>query len=168
MPVFKHAFQMVSSPYKNALYAIGGWDGYTYTNVIFKFQCMGDINACRWTKSETTLRFGRSDFVAIPIPYSLADKLCSTDRTTAKPPNSTTKPTDQCDFYDWIGDGECDDATNNAECNYDGGDCCDDEWIGDGECDDATNNVECGYDGGDCCGDDVKTDHCDECICYQT
>ena len=42
------------------------------------------------------------------------------------------------------------------------------DWIGDGECDDATNNAECGYDGGDCCGDDVETDFCNECICHQT
>ena len=124
---------MVSSPDKKALYAIGGWDGYNYTNVIFKFQCMGDINTCRWTKSETTLRFGRGDFVAIPIPNSLADKLCSTD---------LANPTDLCDGNkDWIGDGYCDDATNNAEC---------------------------GYDGGDCCGDDVNTEYCNECICHQT
>ena len=76
---------MVSSPDKKALYAIGGWVGITYndgsdggsiSNEIFKFHCTGGIDTCRWTKSETTLRFGRSDFVAIPIPNSLADKLC--------------------------------------------------------------------------------------------
>ena len=67
---------MVSSPDKKALYAIGGEDGSSWTNDIFKFYCSGNIDTCRWTKSETTLRFGRSDFVAIPIPNSLADKLC--------------------------------------------------------------------------------------------
>ena len=134
---------MVSSPDKKALYAIGGEDGSSWTNDIFKFHCTGDINTCRWTKSETTLRFGRREFVAIPIPNSLADKLCSTDRTT--PATTTTDPmdpTEQCDFY-----------------NY---------YIGDGYCDDVTNLPECNHDGGDCCGDDVKTDYCNECICYQT
>ena len=28
-----------------------------------------------------------------------------------------------CAYPDWIGDGECDDETNNALCNFDGGDC---------------------------------------------
>ena len=73
LPVFKYAFQMVSSPDKKALYAIGG-SGSLYE--ISKFHCPGDIDTCRWTKSEKTLKFGRSNFVAIPIPYSLADKLC--------------------------------------------------------------------------------------------
>ena len=129
---------MVSSQNKKALYAIGGYYDDGSTNDIYKFHCPGDINTCRWTKSETTLRFGRSDFVAIPIPYSLADKLCSTDRTTP----ATTTTTHPCNY------------------NY--------EWIGDGLCDDETNFVECGYDGGDCCGDDVKTNYCNACICHST
>ena len=29
-------------------------------------------------------------------------------------------------------------------------------WIGDGFCDDDTNNAACEYDGGDCCGDSVN------------
>ena len=78
LPVDKRRFQMVSSPDKKALYAIGGWDGsISRTNVIYKFHCPGDIiNTCRWTKSETTLRYARSDFVAIAIPNSVSDKLC--------------------------------------------------------------------------------------------
>ena len=32
-----------------------------------------------------------------------------------------------CIYTSWIGDGECDDLTNNAECNWDGGDCCPDQ-----------------------------------------
>ena len=35
---------------------------------------------------------------------------------------STT--THQCTKSDWIGDGFCDDETNNPECDYDGDDCC--------------------------------------------
>ena len=34
-------------------------------------------------------------------------------------------------------------------------------WIGDGYCDDVTNNEECQWDGGDCCGDNVNTQYCD-------
>ena len=87
-----------------------------------------------------------------------------------------------------IGDGFCNDETNNADCNYDGGDCCvnvntdhciecicyyEDNCVlgytptvvGDGFCNDETNNANCNYDGGDCCVN-VNADHCTECKCY--
>ena len=32
-------------------------------------------------------------------------------------------------------------------------------------CDDANNNVECFFDGGDCCFN-IQSVMCDECICY--
>ena len=38
--------------------------------------------------------------------------------------------------------------------------------IGDGVCNDETNNEGCSYDGGDCCGSNVITQYCTECICY--
>ena len=73
-----------------------------------------------------------------------------------------------------IGDGYCNDETNNADCNYDGGDCCKSNvysqhctecicyfqenclagvhpLVGNGDCNDETNNEDCNYDGGDCC-----------------
>ena len=37
--------------------------------------------------------------------------------------------------------------------------------IGDGICDDESNNIDCGFDGGDCCLDLVVTDFCSECQC---
>ena len=76
-----------------------------------------------------------------------------------------------------VGNGFCNDDTNIAECDYDGGDCCgcvitehcedcaclgitSDEitnpLVGDGICNDETNNLECNYDGGDCCGPAVS------------
>merc|ERR1712062_253070 len=75
LPVSKRWFQMVPSPDKKALYAIGG-SHVRNRNDIYKFHCTSAIDTCRWTKSETTLRFRRYDFVAIPIPNSLADKFC--------------------------------------------------------------------------------------------
>ena len=39
--------------------------------------------------------------------------------------------------------------------------------IGDGFCDDETNNVDCGFDGGDCCLDSVVTNFCSECECLE-
>ena len=49
-----------------------------------------------------------------------------------------------------IGNGLCDDAANNQDCNYDGGECCVNlDVIGNGVCSDQTNNINCNYDGGD-------------------
>ena len=37
---------------------------------------------------------------------------------------STNITTKECEFSYYVGDGYCDDVTNNAICDYDGGDCC--------------------------------------------
>jgi len=101
--------------------------------------------------------------------------------TTAGP---TQGPSD-C-MVEWIGDSFCDDVNNNPECEFDGGDCCQedaeegwdqycndclcieipetteapseciDQWIGDNFCDDQNNNPECEMDGGDCCQEEPE------------
>ena len=94
-----------------------------------------------------------------------------------------------CSYLELIGDGFCNDETNNENCNYDGGDCCVNvntdhcseckcylnencalEFIpymvvGDGFCNDETNNFNCHYDLGDCCGYNVNNDLCSNCTC---
>ena len=90
-----------------------------------------------------------------------------------------------------VGDGICNAETNNADCNYDGGDCCDDIaeledgscriiescilgtvplFVGDGFCNDETNVIECQYDGLDCgqCDNpyDVDNTFCSDCKCH--
>ena len=40
-------------------------------------------------------------------------------------------------------------------------------WVGDGYCDDGNNNADCNYDGGDCCGSNVSTQYCTECQCLE-
>ena len=40
--------------------------------------------------------------------------------------------------------------------------------IGDGYCDDETNNFDCNFDGGDCCTVCVNTDYCLDCVCHQS
>ena len=73
-----------------------------------------------------------------------------------------------------VGNEFCNDETNTADCNYDGGDCCgynmNSEYcsqcecyvqetcssgyhplVADGFCNDEINHLECNYDGGDCC-----------------
>ena len=89
-------------------------------------------------------------------------------------------------YHPLVGNGFCNDDTNIAECNYDGGDCCGcvitehcedcaclgninsdevtNQLVGDGVCNDETNIVECHYDGGDCCVN-VNTDSCSDCNC---
>ena len=39
------------------------------------------------------------------------------------------------------------------------------DYKGDGSCDDQNNDADCDYDGGDCCGADVVTDYCEQCAC---
>jgi hypothetical protein len=60
---------------------------------------------------------------------------------------------------DWLGDGYCDDTCNNADCNYDLGDCgggwecapgCTKDMLANGSCDGVCNVAECYYDFGDC------------------
>ena len=91
-----------------------------------------------------------------------------------------------CDNVSLVGNGFCNDEANNADCNYDGGECCfataNTDYCSDcachlletcgyhsmvenGFCDDNTNIAGC-YDGGDCCGYNINSEHCAECICY--
>ena len=79
-----------------------------------------------------------------------------------------------------VGNGYCNDITNNAGCNFDGGDCCGscinteqcsdceckseilgngihNALVGNGLCDDETNYPNCNYDGFECCGSEINT-----------
>ena len=38
-------------------------------------------------------------------------------------------------------------------------------WANDSYCDDANNNAICNFDGGDCCGPNVDTQYCEICEC---
>ena len=40
------------------------------------------------------------------------------------------------------------------------------DLIGDGICNDESNNADCIFDGGDCCRACTNTDNCTECICH--
>merc|ERR550534_1384552 len=94
-----------------------------------------------------------------------------------------------CDDVALVGNGFCNDETNNPDCNYDGGDCCVvnanttacsecachfletcaagyHPLVGNGFCNDDTNIAECDYDGGDCCGYNINSDNCTECTCF--
>ena len=89
-----------------------------------------------------------------------------------------------------IGDGFCNDETNNPDCKFDGGDCCGlcivrnqcsqctclqsdvtehkimNVLVGDGYCNDETNQPNCNFDGGDCCGPCINKEFCSECQCH--
>ena len=43
--------------------------------------------------------------------------------------------------------------------------CLHDSWRGNGFCDDATNNAACNFDDGDCCGSCVNREYCTDCLC---
>jgi len=121
------------------------------------------------------------------------------DSGTAPPPGPTTQgpppsPTPSACIDEWIEDGYCDDENNSAACQFDGGDCCNNDmpnwdwycsdcacivgdattcevgvphWVGDNYCDDENNNVMCGFDGGDCCNNDMANWdwYCNDCQC---
>merc|ERR1711862_399419 len=88
LPVPLEGMELVTSPDKKAIFAIGGWGriqecnqtGKCYTGNlsrdIFKFECPGAIDTCKWKKISTSLRYARYNFVALPIPNALADKIC--------------------------------------------------------------------------------------------
>ena len=94
-----------------------------------------------------------------------------------------------CPYLELIGDGFCFDESNNANCNFDGGDCCGYDvktdycsdcrcffnetcvagthpLVGDGFCNDETNNALCDYDHGDCCGVTANIELCSNCTCW--
>ena len=68
-----------------------------------------------------------------------------------------------CDNVQLVGNGLCNNETNNGGpgngfANNFG-------FIGNGFCDDGLNNAECQFDGEDCCGPSVNTDYCTLCTC---
>ena len=91
-----------------------------------------------------------------------------------------------------MGNSNCNDEANTADCNYDGGDCCINintdycseckcyhdqncaagftpSVVGDGYCNYETNTANCNYDDGDCClstpGDGFCNDETNHAIC---
>ena len=48
----------------------------------------------------------------------------SDSSTTSASTETTSDSTDGCEYPDWISDNYCDDANNNEDCEWDGGDCC--------------------------------------------
>ena len=66
---------MISLHDKEHLYAIGG-EG-SHKKEVFKLTCGSGSNTCKWTKIDSKLKYERSRFIAMAIPESLAEKLCS-------------------------------------------------------------------------------------------
>ena len=107
-----------------------------------------------------------------------------------------------CGSPQWANDENCDDENNTAECNFDGGACCNNnivgwdtyctdceclqgqtttttvpnnencgspQWANDDNCDDENNTAECNFDGGACCNNNIAgwDDYCTDCECLQ-
>ena len=100
-------------------FVFGGYDG-GYNKEVFKISCANKI--CQWSTTDKVLDNGRRYTVAIPI----SPTLCKSTKTTA---TTTTKP-GECGSPQWEGDQWCDDENNNAGCNWDGGDCCNNNVAG--------------------------------------
>ena len=68
----------------------------------------------------------------------------------------------------WIGDGWCDDINNNAECDFDAGDCCPCTCVGDmcdtyaGDCDDCSAQGDPAEICPDDCGEEPPAENCSE------
>ena len=68
---------------------------------------------------------------------------------------------------DWIKSnmGSCGSVTTTSKPTLPSSGCETPEWQGDNYCDDGNNNAECAFDGGDCCGNNVNTTYCTLCQC---
>ena len=73
--------------------------------------------------------------------------------------------TQYCTECQCINGGNGGESTTSIITTNDLGVCSNIGWVGDGYCDDSTNNPECNYDGGDCCGYNVNTQFCTFCQC---
>ena len=98
--------------------------------------CDDDYNnqQCNWDGGDCCLDENPgSDCLDPNSPNYSGSTTPSQQTTTTKQETTmtTTKATFACDISpgeeDWIGDDVCDDKYNNQECNWDGGDCCQDE-----------------------------------------
>ena len=52
----------------------------------------------------------------------------------------------------------CEKCVCRSECDYF-------DLVGDGYCEDLVNTAVCNFDGGDCCGKHVNVEYCEECQC---
>ena len=57
-------------PFGMSVVIVGGTSMYGYSKSLYKFSCSN--RDCTWTTMEQEMSKGRYDFVAIPIPESLA------------------------------------------------------------------------------------------------
>ena len=46
-------------------------------------------------------------------------------------------------------------------------DCVQAALVGNDICNDETNNIDCNFDGGDCCNRCSNTDQCLDCVCHE-
>merc|ERR1711973_843354 len=52
------------------------------------------------------------------------DNYCDTCECLDVPVTTQAPDGSNCEVPQWFGDNYCDDANNNSECGFDGGDCC--------------------------------------------
>ena len=155
-------------------------------NTTFCTQCQCLDPAFSTTTLQSTQQ--TSNVQSASTTFSVYSTTTSESTMQSSNTQSTTSPSSGCHYPDYQGDNVCDDENNNANCQYDGDDCCgpnvdktycalcecldpaysgcfNHTYKGDDYCDDENNNESCDYDGGDCCGNNVDTSYCTQCRC---
>merc|ERR1711981_266560 len=100
------------------------------------------------------------------IPHWFGDNYCDDENNT---PECGFDGGDCCGDdvnTSYCSECECFDFPETTQAP-DGSNCEIPHWFGDSYCDDENNNADCGFDGGDCCGDDVNTTYCSACDCLE-
>ncbi len=141
-----------TAPDQGMLYVAGGRNHFedVGSNLVFYLFCVeGD---CQWSIDYIKLQYQRNLFVAMIIP--------------ARNPDATVDYSKLFESYE----GEFGTGKSFSTLHLQFIDCPGDlihDWIADGFCDDDTNIAECDYDGGDCCNMHADFDYCTECFCFE-
>merc|ERR1712083_895887 len=130
-----------------------GWDNY--------------CNACECLEQQTTTTEAPEENDCA-IPHWAGDNYCDDENNTPGcgfdgGDCCQESPADGWDNY--CSDCECLEFPATTEAP--GTNCVAPHWFGDNYCDDENNNAECGFDGGDCCGDNVNTTYCSAWECLE-
>ena len=77
MPLGHRYHNMVASPDKKSIYTVGALSRYGEGDNIYQLTCTDNINDCKWTLMETTLKSKRFRVLAFPITNDVANKICN-------------------------------------------------------------------------------------------
>merc|ERR1712062_898097 len=118
---------MATSPDGNGVILVGGYKyssgSWTASDSILELKADGQGWVGAWTTLSTKLQYARYQHVIIPVLMN--KNICGLDGIVSPTADRQIQQQELqtgC-LYSTLGDGNCDDANNNAGCNYDLGDC---------------------------------------------